>query len=185
MVAMFTIEITGNAPAQVQRLTQRLRHSTRLMHAVGAELDSMAQDAFSQQRSADGQPWQALSPATIHQRGLAANGGSMFTRSGLRVAARYRRGVAAASAASGILNHTSALMRTVRWQASASQVQMQAGPHPSGAAIHQFGGQAGRGHSVTIVPRPWWPIELHGSEAAFTSSGQKRVLAVLRSHLHI
>lgn len=182
-MAGFEIEIHGNAEKELRRIQERLQNSSALLNAVGAELHSMAEDAFTDQTSPDGKQWQALAPSTIHQRGLAANGGSMLTRTGIKVAAKYKKGVAAAKASSGILNHTSSLMRTLRWSANASQVKLEAGPHPSGAAIHQLGGQAGRGRKVKIPARPWWPVAIEGEQASLTPAGEKSVLAVMRGYI--
>ncbi|MDR1276088.1 MAG: phage virion morphogenesis protein [Candidatus Accumulibacter sp.] len=179
----FEVEIQGNAVDELKRLQARLQNPAPLMTMIGAELDSMAAKAFENQETPDGKDWKELSPVTEHLRGLAANGGSMLTRTGIKVAAKYKKGVAAAHARSGILNDTSSLIRTLRFSASAHRVRLEAGPHPSGVAIHLLGGMAGRNRKVEITARPWWPVTIEKGEANLTPAGEERVLSVLRNYV--
>ena len=49
---------------------------------------------------------------------------------------------------------------------------VEVGLDPVYAAIHQFGGQAGRGHKVTIPARPYMPF---GASGKMTDAGKRRV----------
>ncbi len=183
VATMISITLEQQGRQQLDQLCQRLANPTPLMHAIGAELDGMAQTAFNAKRSPDGVDWDDLSPVTAHLRALRANGGQKMTPKKRKVAAKYERAYANASSAGGILNDTSSLIRTFRWQASGASVQLQAGPHPSGVAIHLFGGMAGRGRKVEIIARPWWPVAKAAGGAAFTPAGERAIVQVMRRYI--
>ena len=105
------------------------------MDAIGGRLINLARVGFSQERAPDGSPWKPLAAATI----LA------------RQKARHSPGP--------ILRVSGDLYNSLNWRATATSVEIGAGWGNSGpyAALHQFGGQAGRGHKVTIPARPYLP----------------------------
>lgn len=73
-----------------------------------------------------------------------------------------------------ILQQDGDLRRTIVYQASADQVEI--GTNRIYGAIHQFGGQAGRGRSVTIPARPFLGV----SEAE-----QSEILAIIQDYLDL
>lgn len=56
-----------------------------------------------------------------------------------------------------ILIDSGALLNSINWQADRQGVVI--GPNRVYAAIHQFGGKAGRGHKVTIPARPYLVVQ--------------------------
>lgn len=74
---------------------------------------------------------------------------------------------------------TSGLLRdTIAWQAGSDWVSVGTNRFsdvtPHGAAIHQFGGQAGRGRKVTIPARPF---------LGFSEADKAGILAILSEYL--
>jgi phage virion morphogenesis protein len=66
----------------------------------------------------------------------------------------------------------SGLMGSIGYEASAANVSV--GSNKIYARIHQLGGKAGRGHSVTLPPRPY---------AGFSEEDIKEARAILAGHL--
>ncbi|MCC2096556.1 MAG: phage virion morphogenesis protein [Hyphomicrobiales bacterium] len=95
---------------------------------VGEHLLNSVDDRFQGQHDPKGAPWKPLAPATAAKR--VARGQVPLT----------------------ILRARGHLAGSFAYQAGAHQVEI--GSNLVYAAIHQFGGQAGRGRKVTIPARP-------------------------------
>lgn len=98
--------------------------------SVGEVLVGSTIDRFASETDPDGAKWAAHAPATIANR-LKRHGNAPLT----------------------ILRLSGHLAGSINYQASATRVEV--GNNVVYGAIHQFGGQAGRGHKVTIPARPY------------------------------
>ena len=96
--------------------------------AIGEALKISTTDRFKNQTAPDGTPWEPLSP---------------------RYAAWKRK----IKGANKILKLRGYLRDTLRYQAT--DVSVAIGSNRVYSTIHQFGGQAGRGHKATIPARPY------------------------------
>lgn len=102
----------------------------RPFHAnVGEHLLNSVEDRFDSETAPDGSAWKALSPVTVALR-------------------QKRHGNAELT----ILREWGHLAGSFNYRASHEHVQV--GSPVVYAAIHHFGGNAGRGHSVEIPARP-------------------------------
>ena len=77
-----------------------------------------------------------------------------------------------------LIGESGDLRRQIVAMATANALTIQA--TPVYAAIHQFGGQAGRGKKVTIPARPFLPVKLDGS---LYPQEQSEILAALNDYL--
>jgi len=115
--------------ASLDSLMGRMRNRQGFFRNVGEHLLNSVRDNFEAESAPDGTPWQPLSPVTI--------------------AARQSRGLAPHP----ILRVTGGLVGSINYAADNGAVRV--GTAKVYAAIHHFGGQAGRGGKVTIPARPY------------------------------
>lgn len=127
-MASATIQITVSLP-RLEQLRAKLRDMSQPLAAIGNALKEEARLRFVEQASPYGPAWKPLSPATL---------------------ANPRRGRNAQ-----ILRDTGRLMNSITYESNASSATV--GTNVIYAAIHQFGGKAGRGRKVTIPARPYLP----------------------------
>ena len=115
--------------AQLDAVRLKLAHLDPVMADIGAVLKDEARLRFIEQSSPEGDAWQPLSTATL---------------------ANKRRGKNAK-----ILRDTGVLMNSIAYKSGTDSVSV--GSAVIYAAIHQFGGQAGKGKKVYIPARPFFP----------------------------
>lgn len=96
---------------------------------VGERMLNSVEDNFDNETAPDGTPWVHHAPATVASR-LRRNGNAELT----------------------ILRESGALAGSFNYEAAADQVEI--GTPTIYAAIHHFGGEAGRNQSVNIPARP-------------------------------
>lgn len=125
---------------QMRKLDQRA-----ILEELGSYLVSSTMQRFRQSESPDGVAWQRHAYNTRLTR---IGGRKGFKKSG-GLTARARRLLGGMKP----LIDRGHLMRSITYSASADQVAI--GTNLIYGAIHQFGGQAGRGHKVTIPARPY------------------------------
>lgn len=128
--AAFKVELDD---AKVQRIFARLTASasnlTPLFAEIGSALEESTRQRFTTERAPDGQPWEPIDPdwlATKKARGFNA----------------------------GILKMRGDLANSIHYEASSDYVEIIAGPTEY-AAVHQFGGQAGRRGASNLPARPF------------------------------
>lgn len=128
---------TSRLDATLAEHTNRLQDSAPLMSNVAALLESMTQQAFID----EGPGWQDLAESTKAQRTkMGYWPGKMLdiSTAGLKSSVYGDSGNGWASIGAG------------------------SGKSAAYAAIHQFGGQAGRGKRTTIPARPYMPLSEDG-----------------------
>ncbi|TEB09145.1 phage virion morphogenesis protein [Pelotomaculum propionicicum] len=144
------------APAELQILSQQL----------GEILEQSTKERFDTEKGPDGEPWKELTQATLIARARRRTRKKDSTSGFYTQATTPRRGRAAReneprlSARSirimetaAILKDRGRLVRSIRSKARSDVVAV--GTNLIYAAIHQFGGPAGRGRKVEIPARPY------------------------------
>lgn len=162
--------------AALQALAERVSNMAPTLKAIGEQLAERAADRFGTGVGPDGRRWLANARATIEnfiaaRRGFGAKG---INKKGRDLAISKKPLVA-----------TGELAHSIRFQMIGNHA-VEIGTNrfadriTNGAAIHQFGGQAGRGHKVTIPARPFLPITAAGE---LTAGDKALVLEALNDYL--
>ena len=115
--------------SKLETMYERMENREPFHRLVGEHLLNSLHDRFESESAPDGSKWQALAPATITSR-LRSHGNAPLT----------------------ILRQSGHLAGSFNYEANSQHTKI-ASPVIY-AAIHHFGGEAGRGHSVTIPARP-------------------------------
>ncbi len=144
------------------RLQARMANLRPAMQVIGDVIVADTSLTFRDSRDPWGHPWRPLAPATVEKRRHGKGFGSdkPLVNFG-HLAASFSAQADARSVTVG-----------TNWMADRIT---------GGAAIHQFGGQAGRGHKVTIPARPFLPIR--GDEVVLSVEQKASVLAILEMYL--
>ncbi|SFF27449.1 phage virion morphogenesis (putative tail completion) protein [Fontimonas thermophila] len=157
------------------RLQARVSDMTPVMQQIGDALLDRTRQRFVTSTAPDGTPWQPNAPATIAAY-LKPYGGMRRKDGSLS-----KRGAARAAAKKPLIGETRTLSRQFYVRADRHSVVL-ASTAPY-AAIHQFGGRAGRGRKVTIPARPFLPVAASGG---WLGTGDRDVvLAILRAATRI
>lgn len=121
--------------AALNNLTHAIEHPATLLHGIGAEVLDLTERNFANESGPDGK-WHLLAPITIKKREAQGKWPGK------------------------LLQVDGSLASSVIYTVDDSSVTIQAGSGPSKdyAAIHQFGGMAGRGRKVKIPARPYLPL---------------------------
>lgn len=164
--------------AALDRLARAARDLRPAMRDIGGLLEKETDDNFR----AQGRPhWKPLSQATILNRlmgkdreGRSKGISSVLRKDGdLRASAKRKL-----EGRLAILQDTGALRSSIRAHSDRDSVTI--GSVLEYAAIHQFGGMAGRGKKVRIPARPFIPVDADGKLAPEAERG---VLAAIYEHL--
>jgi phage gpG-like protein len=133
-----------------KRLQRRLGNLTPVFDEIGGMLVTSTNKRFEDQAGPDGTAWKPLTATTLLFRAQGGIRGKkeVFRKDG-GLTARASKTINAAK----ILILSGALQKSITHRASATQVQV--GTNRVYAAIHQFGGRAGRGKKVDIPARPF------------------------------
>lgn len=114
------------------------------------------QRRFDSSTGPDGTPWAPNAQATLDAFAGGLSKG-YFKKSG----ELNKRGHTAMSAKKPLIGQTKDLSRQIGYTATNGALTLFS--TPPYAAIQQFGGQAGRGHKVTIPARPFMPVKADGT----------------------
>jgi phage virion morphogenesis protein len=150
----FYIDVRGDAMQQLAVLQGRLSNTVPLMDGIAAELLSVTEDAFASEGVVGGEKWKPLALSTIRQR---ENRGQWPGK-------KLQRSTAGLTASLQPSHGPATAMLTV------------SKPY---AAIHQFGGMAGRGRKVEIPARPYLPLKQESSNAELTPTMKSRLLEMM------
>lgn len=150
------IEITiqsDRVQAALRHMAEGVQDMTPAMARVAKMLETETDFNFSH----EGRPkWLGLKPSTIKRRGKKG----------------YWPGM--------ILQQTGALAGSITTGHDATSATIGVGKNIKYGAIHQFGGQAGRGRKVKIEPRPFLPIDSNGN---LQPEAEESILDVVNSYL--
>lgn len=138
------------------------------MRKIAQALVTVTEDNFA----SEGRPkWKPLSEVTKHMR---LGGNKAYKKNGALTAAAQSR----QDAGFRILQHTGQLASSVTSDYSSSQAAI--GSNLVYAAIHQFGGEAGRNRKVTIAARPYLPMT---ADNELQPEAREEVLDTVLRHL--
>ena len=128
---MPSVELEGYDEIQqlLQKMTKKTEDTAPVMAEIANSLYNITMDSFSEQKSPSGVPWKRLSAATLKRKKHPGK----------------------------ILYETGQLHRRIYTRSDNDRAEI--GVNLPYAAIHQFGGNAGRGKKVVIPARPYFPLE--------------------------
>ena len=174
---MITTQVQDNGvQAALQALSQRMDNMQPALQAIGEDIMERTKPRFGTSTGPDGRRWQGNALATIQallhrQSGTYAKfsnlktGKEGVTRVGNKKGFYLKNGNLSAGAQAGLggkklLIDTGSLARQFHVHADSASVAIS--NSMAYAAIHQFGGKAGKGRKVTIPARPFLPIMQNG-----------------------
>lgn len=147
------LQVKDEVTAELAAIQRHLQNPQPLMRGISAELLSLTETAF--EKEGDGQKWPKLALSTIRQREKKGHWpGKMLQVS-----------------AGGLAASVQPFSNSKEAGLSVSK------PY---AAIHQFGGQAGRGRKVAIPARPYLPMRMKGSDLELTPRASESILGLMR-----
>jgi phage virion morphogenesis protein len=153
----FTITVQDQAVMQaLAKLSARVGNMAPYLQALGEDIVERSKARFDSSSGPDGQAWKGYSPVTL---------GLMRTRRG--------------GGSRKLLVDTGALQRQIVATVQGTNA-LRVSAAQQYAAIHQFGGMAGRGRRVKIPARPFLPVRADGS---LHPQEQALVLATLQEFL--
>lgn len=175
---IITIE-SDAVEAALDRLARAARDLRPAMRDIGGLLEKETNDNF---RAQGRPPWPPLSQATILNRlmgktkdGKSKGIASILRRDGdLRPAAKRKL-----EGGLAILQDSGDLRDSIEAHYP-SPASIVIGSSKKYAAIHQFGGMAGRGKKVRIPARPFLPVDKDGN---LSPEAERGVLAAIYDHL--
>lgn len=158
-----SIEVTGIEEIQhkLSTLSSTVKNMSPIMKEIGNMVKNDITDSFRNSRSPFGEAWAPNKIVSIHLSHQSL-GRKNFTKDGVQTKAfqKFANGKKPLILSSG-------LMRSFTYDATNDSVTVGtnwgAGSIKGGAAIHQFGGMAGRGRKVKIPARPFMPIDKSGN----------------------
>lgn len=133
----------------LERLRSRVADTGPAMHDIGQTLMARARRRFETSTGPDGRAWEPNAPATIAAY-LGRYGGSYKKDGSLS-----KKGAARAAGKKPLIGESKQL-QNIHYAAGRDWAEV--GSSRLYAAIHQFGGTAGRGRRVTIPARPFLPV---------------------------
>lgn len=156
MAEPFSITLDDRAvQAALTRLSNGIRNPTHAMQDIGRALGNITEDAFQAESSPFGRSWPPLAESTLRARRQGRGRGS-----------------------SKILQDTGQLAASITHGGDSHSAWV--GASKTYAAIHQFGGRAGRGHRVEIPARPFMPVDIAGNLAPVA---QAEILRIVNAYL--
>lgn len=174
MAAVIEITVDSALVAEAfERLEAAVKDMRPAMRDIGGLLEKETDDNF---RAQGRPPWPRLSQATILRRLMGTGGrGSVFRKDGgLKASARRKL-----EGGMAILQDTGDLRNSVQayYPDALSAI---IGSVKEYAAIHQFGGMAGRGRKVRIPRRRYIPMDADGK---LEPAAEKGVLDAIFDHI--
>ncbi|CBJ43005.1 phage virion morphogenesis protein [Ralstonia solanacearum] len=168
-MSKFVSITVGNEQFQValSRLASSVLDMTPAMRKIAGTLEHVVEENFE----AEGRPrWQPLSTSTVDAR---LGGKKAYTKTGKLRASAQRQ-----LSSFRILQHTGQLAASVSSAYDSTEAAI--GSNKVYAAIHQFGGAAGRGGKVDILARPYLPVTVDGS---LQPEAHEAVLGTILRHI--
>ncbi|WP_321367602.1 phage virion morphogenesis protein [uncultured Desulfuromusa sp.] len=168
MAESFSVRIEDDQVQQaLNRALKATGDLTPAMKAIGEHLLRSTEENFRGEHEPDGTPWKPLKVLSYHLGYSIGKKKATHTKSGSLTAAfsKYLAG-------RKILTDSHELRNSIHYSASRTSVAIGSGKVY--AALHQFGGKAGRGKKVTIPARPFLGIG---------PGDRQEILAELRNHL--
>ena len=166
---MFTIEVKDEGVhAALSALVRRVENTKPLLEQIGNMIVERSKLRFETSVGPDGKRWAPNARSTIEafiakRRGFGKNRGVGKRGKGIN-----KKGLELVAGKKPLIGESKDLSRQFHVSADATSVTI--GNSAIYSAIHQFGGQAGKGKKVKIPARPFLPImesgELYPAERA-------------------
>lgn len=155
-MTIFTITIQDQAvQSALKALAERATHLQPVLAQIGERMMEDTKRRFETSTGPDGQRWQANRATTLQAlsdrlgKSYRLKSGGLNTKGAARLANKkplIDKGDLRRQFVLSVSNNGLALGNTMAY-----------------AAIHQFGGHAGRGHKTTIDARPFLPVRVDGT----------------------
>lgn len=172
----FTIEVKDAAvQALLAKLSQRAGGLAPVLQALGSDITERTKRRFETSTAPDGTPWKPNSAATLAMVAARIGGQKSKVKKDGSLNAAGQRSLGNKKP---LIGESGDLRRQIVPSVSGNTLTVKS--TPVYAAIHQFGGQAGRGKKVTIPARPFLPVRADGT---LYPEEQARVLAALNDFL--
>ncbi len=172
---MITVDVQDHGVQDaLQALSKRVSNMQPILKAIGEDIMERTKQRFGTSTGPDGLRWQGNSIATI-QAMLAS---ARARKGGVLKNGNLSKKVQTGLAGKKLLVDSGSLARQFHVSANANSVTV--GNSMIYAAIHQFGGKAGKGKKVTIPARPFLPVKSDGS---LYPQEQRLVLDALNAYL--
>jgi phage gpG-like protein len=172
----FTIQVKNQQVLDVlQKLQKRMGNLQPALTALGSDMTARVHRRFDTSTAPDGTPWEPLSDVTLRLF-LGGFGNGLFKKDG----GLNKKGASRLASRKPLIGESGDLSRQIISTVTGNTLTISSSPVY--AAIHQFGGQAGRGLKVTIPARPFMPIQLNGE---LYPNEQKLVLDSLQEFLMV
>ena len=161
---MFTIEVQDNGvQAALQAIAKRASNMQPILQAIGEDIMERTKERFATGTGPDGQRWQGNSMATIQ----ALIAGARGKKGGVLKNGNLSKKAQTSLAGKKVLIDTGSLEKefspTNKGKTlTVTNNSVTVGSTMKYSAIHQFGGKAGKGKTVTIPARPFLPIKQNG-----------------------
>lgn len=163
----------GELKGLLAQLHQRLGNLRPVMEEIGQRYERRVLENFERESAPDGTKWPRLSSTTLMMQLSAKRG--FGKRGGLTKRGRdYLQN-------KSLLVLSGRMRSRIHYQAAAQSVRIGVAGIPY-AAIHQFGGLAGRGRKVKIPARPYLAMN-RGSGMELAPRDRSMVVEILRAHL--
>lgn len=176
---MLSIQVTDSGvQAALNALSAKISNLSPVLREIGEDISERTKQRFTSSTGPDGQRWRPNARSTIEAY-IASKGG--FGKRGIN-----QKGQGLAMNKRPLIA-TRGLSRSIRYQIinGGNGVEIGtnwfAGKISSGAAIHQFGGKAGKGKKTTIPARPFLPIKQNGE---LYSGDREKILETINSYLY-
>lgn len=179
---MFDIEVNDRAVnAALEAIAQRVGNLQPILRGIGEEIMERAKQRFSTSTGPDGQRWQPNAVAAVQALIEDVRG----KKGGVQKNGNLSKKSQATLGRKKVLVDTGQLASTIRYQLLGNHgveigTNWRSEDIKGGAAIHQFGGQAGRGRNVTIPGRPFLPVKQDGG---LYPTEQAAILSALNDYL--
>ncbi len=160
--------------ALLQRLAAKAGNMKPLMTRIGAFYERRVLENFKAESAPDGSAWKPLAQDTM-MMGLAKKKG--WKRNG-GLSARGKQYIQGKR----ILRESGDLEGSIHFQADSDSVTIGSSGSIPYAAIHQFGGQAGRGRKVTIPAREYLAMN-KGDGLDLAESDRTWILEMIRDEI--
>lgn len=154
----FTVDVVDQqARSALKTLAARVNNPAPLLHTVAEGITERTKHRFDTSKGPDGQAWKPNSTATLDMLSERLAGSKSNRKKDGSLNAKGSRALANKK----VLIDSGFLRQQIVPSSTATSLSVTA--TAIYAAIHQFGGKAGRGLKVTIPARPFFPIHQDGS----------------------
>jgi phage virion morphogenesis protein len=156
---MIGVEIANDNIEFLKELSKKLNQKSPLLEEIGRVFVNLTSESFQKEASPAGIKWTPNAESTLLQ----------LLKRGRKRGEKGKK---------KILHESGELVRSIEPTIVGDTVII--GTNKEYAAIHQFGGKAGRGRKVTIEARPYLPVTANGE---LTKEGEDLIYKAIEDFL--